>query len=55
MVGCLSVAFGVDFESPLLPVDPKGVTILDVEHFVAVIVEFICVVDVLRVYFIPAW
>jgi len=54
MVRCLGVTFGIDLKSPLLPIDTKAITILHIEKLVDLIVEFISMIDILRIDFISA-
>lgn len=54
MIGCLGVAFGINLKSPLLPIDAKAITILHIEKLVGLIVEFISMIDILRIDFISA-
>jgi hypothetical protein len=49
MSGCLSVSSGIYLQPPLLPVNVKRLTVLDLHVFAALIVQFVSVVDIIGV------
>jgi hypothetical protein len=54
MIRCLRVAFRIDLKSPLLSIYTKAIAILHIEKLIGLIVEFISMINILRINFVSA-